>query len=456
VNKDWLLKFLQACVGSFDDEDAFARIENFQKENPDLSPDEQIRRWVEFRLRETGVVFGTPLASEDTISLHTTKGYAQRRAVFLALLKIQADLAMEVGCTISHCTTGNIRVAELLVCFAVLRHRFKLARKIHEMIPGLPEEGEPPRRFLKLSAKVARDLRRQAYMAGNPLLGLPIHNSFNYVDAKTLGRIAVSYFERGMDRDSLQRVLDYRERERALLLRAMVGLTQADRSMGTVSLQVVASQIKSAGLPRKTKRQLLRLLKEPVQALAVAAAVEDDRTRDFLLEQVLLGAMLDGHVSQRETDYIVDLASWLGVSAEELAGRETVVMEFYEQHKAYLDMFTVGSAVRFNRQRMAGRLQHAVLENLGLIVDEIKGTRDLADLLYRASLGEKLNKDERKKMSSQLVSILRTVPSLAIFALPGGAFLLPLVYRLLPNGLKPKAFAERARKKEEEGESEVF
>jgi len=446
VDKNWLFLFLQSCIRAFDNEDAFVRLENFKNENPDFSSDGMIRRWVEHRMRQTGVVYGTPLASEETIAHHTAKGYAQRRAVFLALIKIEADLAMEIGCAVSHCTSGLIRLSELLICFAVLRHEFKLAHRLHDLIPSIAQDGEPDKALLKLSKQVEKHLSHQAYMSGNPLLGLPIHNSFNYVDAKTLGRIAVSYFENGMDEAAFGRVLDYRDRERELLLRAMIGLTQADRSLGVGSRRVVAKQIKSSHLPRKVRKTLLRALKEPIEPLAVAAVVEDDRTRDFLLEQVILGAMLDGYFSEKESIYIGDLAGWLRVSPESLALLETQVVEFYEQHKAYLDMFTVGTAVRSYRQRMADQLQKAISENLGMIVGNIKDTKELTELLYRASLGERLSKEERKKMGSQLVNILRTIPSLAIFSLPGGALLLPLVYKFLPDGLKPKAFAKAKRK----------
>ncbi len=444
MNQEWLFSFLDACVRAFHDEDAAARLEIFQRQRAVLAPDDIIRRWVEYRLRQTGVVYGTPLASEDTIANHTSRGYAQREAVFLALLKIEADLAMEIGCAVSHCTLGLVRVAELLVCFALLRHRFKLATAIDRMIPTLSEQGSPPKRLLKLAGEVGKDLRRHAYLAGNPLLGLPIHNSFNYVDAKTLGRLAVSYYEHGLLRPSLIKVLDYRERERELLLRAMVGLTLADRELGVVSLQVLARQIKSLGLSRASKRGLLRLLKGKAEPLLVAAAVNDDRTRDFLLEQVILGAMLDGHVSEQESVYIGDLAAWLVVSAEELARLEAEVLEFYEQHKAYLDVFMVGSAVKLHRQRMIERLQGTIGENLGSIVREIRETKELAELLYRDSLGDELSKAERRKMAKQLVDILRAIPALAIFSLPGGALLLPLLFRVLPDGLKPKVFSKRS------------
>jgi len=432
-----------SCVGAFSDSEASARFEEFERNNTDLDLDEKIRRWVEYRLRQTGVVYGTPLSSEDTIARYTEKGSAQMRAVFLALLKIEADLAMEIGCAVSHCTSGNIRVAELLVIFALLRRRFDLARSINDLLPSLSEDGAPPRKLEKLITRVGEALMNRAYLAGNPLLGLPIHNSFNYVEAKTLGRLAVVYFERGLIPEAIQRVLDFGDRERELLVRAMLGLTLADRNLGVGSKHVVAGQIKSSGLSRKMRKKLLDLLKGPVKPLAVASAVEDDRTRDFLLEQVILGAMLDGHVSREESDYIGNLAGWLGVSGQDLAQLEAEVMEFYELHKDYLDVFTVGSAVSYYRQRMAGRLQRAISENLGMIVGQIKDTKDLADLLYRASSGEKLSQSERKEMARKLADILKTIPSLAIFALPGGMVLLPLLYKFLPDGLKPRAFAKR-------------
>jgi len=56
-------------------------------------------------------------------------------------------------------------------------------------------------------------------------------------------------------------------------------------------------------------------------------------------------------------------------------------------------------------------------------------------------------------MGRQLVDILRSIPSLAIFSIPGGAVLLPLLFMILPKGLKPRAFAEVTKK---EGGREII
>ena len=44
-------------------------------------------------------------------------------------------------------------------------------------------------------------------------------------------------------------------------------------------------------------------------------------------------------------------------------------------------------------------------------------------------------------MKSQFKDVLKSVPSLAIFMIPGGAILLPLVLKIIPD-LLPSAFKE--------------
>jgi hypothetical protein len=100
---------------------------------------------------------------------------------------------------------------------------------------------------------------------------------------------------------------------------------------------------------------------------------------------------------------------------------------------------------------MLERLQRALAENAGLIVQEIRRTGDLAELLVRAGSGERLGPEEWRQVRARLLDVVRSVPALAIFTLPGGALLLPLVFRMLPDGLKPRAFAERSRRLRQAG-----
>ena len=61
--------------------------------------------------------------------------------------------------------------------------------------------------------------------------------------------------------------------------------------------------------------------------------------------------------------------------------------------------------------------------------------------LIRKSTTTSLNDEEKEKIKVQLLDIFKAIPSFAIFLLPGGALLLPLVIKLIPDIL-PSAFRE--------------
>jgi len=79
-----------------------------------------------------------------------------------------------------------------------------------------------------------------------------------------------------------------------------------------------------------------------------------------------------------------------------------------------------------------------IKRNSKRIFKELVQSKDLMVLLTQATTRD-LTKEEQKRVQSQLVDIFKTIPSLAIFILPGGAILLPIVVKLIPNML-PSTF----------------
>ena len=61
--------------------------------------------------------------------------------------------------------------------------------------------------------------------------------------------------------------------------------------------------------------------------------------------------------------------------------------------------------------------------------------------LIKKATHSKLNDDEKEKIKIQLLDICKAIPALAVFLLPGGALLLPLLIKLIPDIL-PSAFKE--------------
>ncbi len=64
-----------------------------------------------------------------------------------------------------------------------------------------------------------------------------------------------------------------------------------------------------------------------------------------------------------------------------------------------------------------------------------------AMFLIKKSMHTALNDEEKEKIKIQILDICKAIPAFAVFMLPGGALLLPLLIKLIPDIL-PSAFRE--------------
>ena len=92
------------------------------------------------------------------------------------------------------------------------------------------------------------------------------------------------------------------------------------------------------------------------------------------------------------------------------------------------------------------RLEAAVLDNIDRLLQEIRETGELAELLAKATAGNDLTATEKAKVREQLIDLAKTIPALAIFAAPGGMLLLPIILKLLPFNLLPSSFVDEPPK----------
>ena len=88
-----------------------------------------------------------------------------------------------------------------------------------------------------------------------------------------------------------------------------------------------------------------------------------------------------------------------------------------------------------NSSKMVSKL---ISRNSKRLLKELKESKELMVILSKSTVRE-LTNDEQKKVQEQLLDIFKSIPSLAIFMLPGGALLLPLVIKFIPK-LLPSAF----------------
>ena len=83
--------------------------------------------------------------------------------------------------------------------------------------------------------------------------------------------------------------------------------------------------------------------------------------------------------------------------------------------------------------------------NKDKFVVELRESKELI-FLIKKSAKEELSKEEKEKVKNQFMEILKSMPSIGIFLLPGGAILLPIILKIVPD-LLPSAFRENQTEK---------
>ena len=78
--------------------------------------------------------------------------------------------------------------------------------------------------------------------------------------------------------------------------------------------------------------------------------------------------------------------------------------------------------------------------NKDKLATELKQSKELVFLIKKSAVKE-LTKEEKELVKTQFLDIVKSMPSLAIFMLPGGALLLPLLLKIIPD-LIPSAFRD--------------
>lgn len=80
----------------------------------------------------------------------------------------------------------------------------------------------------------------------------------------------------------------------------------------------------------------------------------------------------------------------------------------------------------------------AINKNKKRLAKELQESKELI-FLVRKSLITSLTDEEKAKVKEQTLDICKAIPAFTVFMLPGGALLLPLLIKLIPDIL-PSAF----------------
>lgn len=160
----------------------------------------------------------------------------------------------------------------------------------------------------------------------------------------------------------------------------------------------------------------------------------------FLLDISILTIVSDEELSDEELKYLQNLTVYLEIPAQELEESLTMTENFLLHAQNDLEFMKDSTSYEKVYSRLSKRWGKILLRNKDKLGAEIRQSKDLV-FLVKKSATEELTKEEKDLVKNQFKDIVKSVPALAIFMLPGGAVLLPLILKVIPD-LVPSAFKE--------------
>ena len=168
------------------------------------------------------------------------------------------------------------------------------------------------------------------------------------------------------------------------------------------------------------------------------AIINEPLEKLYVIDLVCMASWTDKVIDREEQNFLNQLKTDLNVDNTVIVRSMNDINLFYDEHKedvAFLSSKNLAQSFYDNSSKVVAKL---ITRNSKRLIKELSESKEAMTLLAQSTT-RTLTDEEQKKIQTQLLDIFKSIPSLAIFMLPGGMLLLPLFVKFIPK-LLPSAF----------------
>ncbi len=169
-------------------------------------------------------------------------------------------------------------------------------------------------------------------------------------------------------------------------------------------------------------------------------SLKNDLERYYILDLGGLTLWNDEIVEKDELYFLHKLAEKFEVPDAFVSESVRATHDFISNYKEEIQYFNYSNPVKHFYDQTTTGVQVLITRNKKRLTKELSQSKELMQLLAK-STSKDLSPEEKKKVKKQLLDVCKSIPSLAIFLLPGGGLLLPILIKFIPQ-LLPSAFNE--------------
>lgn len=259
-----------------------------------------------------------------------------------------------------------------------------------------------------------------------------LNNGFVYLDV-----ILFHDFLNSDDKDAIKSYFDYAVNALTVLILAI----HADGKVEEGEKDMFQLFLASAHLSEGRRTIVKTLFKEGAKFEDIQEFVHRNwLLKRYLMDIALLSVYSKNEKSSEELAFIEKLSQFLSIPETELDESTMFIENYLLANQEDMEVFTGMPAYEKVYDSFTAKWKKILLRNKDKVAKELSESKELVGLI-QASMVRDLSKEEKKTMNRQLKDLLKTMPAVTIFLIPGGAILLPMMVKLIPD-LLPSAFQD--------------
>jgi len=227
------------------------------------------------------------------------------------------------------------------------------------------------------------------------------------------------------------------------VLKGAVAAALADELIEPKEQRIIDHLLASADLPRHFQRELENYMNKTHELSAIS--FENKQLAKITYKLALFITEGTHATTEQEEFRLQKLGEQFGLNAIEIEECRLICDAFIFDQRVQLNHIKEDNQVKVVYKGFSKRWIRILGRNKDKFVNELKESKELIALIKK-STQQDLSKEEKEKVKTQFMDVLKLVPSIGIFLLPGGAILLPLILKIVPD-LMPSAFKENEIKK---------
>lgn len=177
---------------------------------------------------------------------------------------------------------------------------------------------------------------------------------------------------------------------------------------------------------------------EPMDYGDAIDTLKSSLEKRYTIDIACMASWTDQTIDKSENKFLIAFSEHLKLDDYILKQSLRDINDFYQKNDNRIATLGSKNFVQSFYDNSSKMVIKLIRRNSKRLVQELRESRELMILLTKSTTRE-LTDEEHKKIQEQLLDIFKSIPSLAIFMLPGGAILLPLFIKFIPK-LLPSAF----------------